>query len=99
MAFAERLYFPRFLRIARCVLIGVGSCRGEKFFAPTLIVEKMTQIIIDLPDDLVASAQHLGEATERDVSEVLVDALAIILPTFKELGAIAKSADLSHLLG
>ena len=44
----------------------------------------MTQITINLPNSLVESAQCLGKATARELSEVLSDSLEIILPTFNK---------------
>lgn len=58
----------------------------------------MTQITIDLPINLVESAQCLGKATARELSEVLSDTLKIILPTFNNLSAIGNHTEVSHLL-
>lgn len=58
----------------------------------------MTQITIDLPVSLVESAQCLGKATERELSEVLIDTLEIILPTFNNLSAVGNHLEVSHLL-
>jgi hypothetical protein len=58
----------------------------------------MTQITIDLPVSLVESAQCLGKATERELSEVLIDTLEIILPTFNNLSAVGNHVEISHLL-
>lgn len=41
-------------------------------------------ITINLPENLVESAQRLGEATARNLSDVLVDTLEIVLPTLLE---------------
>jgi hypothetical protein len=38
-----------------------------------------------LSASLLASVQRLGEATARDVSDVLIDTLEIVLPTFENL--------------
>lgn len=58
----------------------------------------MTQITINLPNNLVESAQCLGKATVRELSEVLIDTLEIILPTFNNLSAIGNNVEVSHLL-
>jgi len=58
----------------------------------------MTQITIDLPVSLVESAQCLGKATERELSEVLIDTLEIILPTFNNLSAVGNHLEVSNLL-
>ena len=58
----------------------------------------MTQITINLPVSLLESAQCLGKATERDLSEVLIDTLEIILPTFNNLSAVGNHLEVSHLL-
>ena len=58
----------------------------------------MTQIPINLPVSLLESAQCLGKATERELSEVLIDTLEIILPTFNNLSAVGNHLEVSHLL-
>ncbi|MFM2380380.1 MAG: hypothetical protein RLZZ143_2962 [Cyanobacteriota bacterium] len=58
----------------------------------------MTQITINLPVSLLESAQCLGKATERELSEVLIDTLEIILPTFNNLSAVGNHLEVSHLL-
>ncbi|CCI25495.1 conserved hypothetical protein [Microcystis aeruginosa PCC 9809] len=58
----------------------------------------MTQIAINLPVSLLESAQCLGKATERELSEVLIDTLEIILPTFNNLSAVGNHLEVSHLL-
>ena len=58
----------------------------------------MTQITINLPNSLVESAQCLGQATARDLSEVLIDTLQIILPTFNNLSVIGNHTEVCHLL-
>jgi len=58
----------------------------------------MTQITINLPVSLVESAQCLGQATARELSEVLIDTLEIILPTFNNLSAIGNHTEVSYLL-
>lgn len=57
----------------------------------------MTQITIDLPVSLVESAQRLGQATARELSEVLLDTLEIILPTFNNLSVIGNHTEVSRL--
>ncbi|MFM6062221.1 MAG: hypothetical protein ACKPH1_16600 [Microcystis panniformis] len=58
----------------------------------------MTQITINLPVSLLESAQCLGKATERELSEVLIDTLEIILPTLNNLSAVGNHLEVSHLL-
>jgi hypothetical protein len=58
----------------------------------------MTQITINLPESLVESAQGLGKATARELSDVLVDTLEIILPAFNKLSGISNQLEISHLL-
>jgi hypothetical protein len=53
-------------------------------------------ITINLPESLIASVQRLGEATARELSDVLVDTLEILLPTLDNLSETsihAKIAD------
>jgi len=54
-------------------------------------------ITINLPEGLVESAQRLGEATARNISDVLVDTLEIILPTFNNLSEISIHSEISQL--
>ena len=42
-------------------------------------------IVINLPESLAASVQRLGEATAREISDVLLDTLEIVLPTLDNL--------------
>ena len=58
----------------------------------------MTQITIDLPENLVESAQRLGQATARNLSDTLADALGVVLPVFSNLSEIGDRIELSHLL-
>ena len=58
----------------------------------------MTQITINLPNNLVESAQCLGHATARELSQVLIDTLEIVLPTFNNLSTIGNYTEVSHLL-
>ena len=57
----------------------------------------MTQITIDLPEDLFQSAQHLGKATARDLSDILTDTLEIILPVFNDLSQTSNHKTIDHL--
>ncbi|MEA5617506.1 hypothetical protein VB711_06595 [Cronbergia sp. UHCC 0137] len=55
-------------------------------------------ITINLPESLVASVQYPGEATAREVSDVLFDTLEIVLPTLDNLSEksiYSKMADVS----
>ena len=61
-------------------------------------ISKMTQITIDLPVSLVESAQCLGKATERELSEVLINTLEIVLPIFNNLSAVGNHVEVSQLL-
>ncbi|MBR8833319.1 MAG: hypothetical protein DSM106950_04550 [Stigonema ocellatum SAG 48.90 = DSM 106950] len=54
-------------------------------------------ITINLPESLVASAQRLGEATAREVSDVLVDTLEIVLPTFDNLSEMSIHSEIAHV--
>ncbi len=54
-------------------------------------------ITIDLPDSLVASVQRLGEATAREISEVLIDTLEIVLPTCDNLSQMSIHSEISHV--
>jgi hypothetical protein len=58
----------------------------------------MTQITIDLPENLVESAQRLGKATARNLSDTLADTLEIILPVFNNLSEIGDRNEFSHIL-
>ena len=58
----------------------------------------MTQITIDLPDNLVESAQRLGTATARNLSDILADTLEIVLPVFNNLSGTSSQKEISHLL-
>ncbi|MBO3459129.1 hypothetical protein G7B40_011780 [Aetokthonos hydrillicola Thurmond2011] len=55
------------------------------------------QITINLPESLVASAQRLGEATARELSDVLVDTLEIVLPTFDNLSEMGINSEIGHI--
>jgi len=54
-------------------------------------------ITINLPENLVESAQRLGEATARELSDVLVDTLEIVLPTFENLSDMSIHSEISHV--
>ncbi|SKB12461.1 conserved hypothetical protein [Planktothrix sp. PCC 11201] len=58
----------------------------------------MTQITINLPESLLESAQRLGNATARELSEVLVDTLEIILPAFNNFSKSGNHVEVSNLL-
>ncbi|MGK7945169.1 MAG: hypothetical protein AB4058_11935 [Microcystaceae cyanobacterium] len=58
----------------------------------------MTKVTINLPEYLVESAQHLEKATAREMSDVFVDILAIILPTLDQPSYTKDEADISQLL-
>jgi hypothetical protein len=46
-------------------------------------------ITINLPESLAASIQRLGEATAREISDVLLDTLEIVLPTLDNLSEMS----------
>jgi hypothetical protein len=54
-------------------------------------------ITINLPEKLVESAQRLGEATARELSDVLVDTLEIVLPTFENLSDMSIHSEVCHV--
>jgi len=58
----------------------------------------MTQITIDLPENLVESAQRLGIATARNLSDILADTLEIVLPVFNNLSRTGDRTEISYLL-
>ncbi len=43
------------------------------------------EIKLNLPESIIESAQRLGNATQRDIAGVLVDALLLLLPTLENL--------------
>lgn len=43
------------------------------------------EIKLNLSDNLVESAKHLGEATQEDVSTILLNILEVLLPTLETL--------------
>lgn len=54
-------------------------------------------ITINLPKNLVESAQRLGDATARKLSDVLVDTLEIVLPTFENLSEMSINSEILHV--
>ncbi|MBG1262027.1 hypothetical protein [Nostoc commune] len=54
-------------------------------------------ITINLPKNLVESAQRLGDATARKLSDVLVDTLEIVLPTFENLSEMSIHSEILHV--
>lgn len=54
-------------------------------------------ITINLPENLVESAQRLGEFTARELSDVLIDTLEIVLPTFNNISEISLNSQISYL--
>ncbi|MEE3719531.1 hypothetical protein V2H45_22565 [Tumidithrix elongata RA019] len=58
----------------------------------------MTQITVNLPDGLIESAERLGKATARELSDILADTLEIILPVFNNLSGTSDRTEISHLL-
>ncbi|MFM7882459.1 MAG: hypothetical protein ACKO8H_11675, partial [Microcystis panniformis] len=79
-------------------LVMVMRSRSLRCTISSILLRQMTQITIDLPVSLVESAQCLGKATARELSEVLIDTLEIILPTFNNLSIIGNQTKVSHLL-
>ncbi len=43
------------------------------------------EVTLSLPENVVESAQRLGDATQRDVAKVLADTLAMLLPVWENL--------------
>ena len=43
------------------------------------------EVTLNLPESLVEMAQRLGDATQRDMNIVLIDTLAMLLPTLEQL--------------
>jgi hypothetical protein len=54
-------------------------------------------ITINLSESLVASVQRLGEATAREVSDVLVDTLEIVLPTLDNLSEMSINSNIADV--
>ncbi len=54
-------------------------------------------ITINLPENLAASVQRLGEATARNISEVLVDTLEIILPSLNNVSENSLNSEISQM--
>lgn len=69
------------------MLLKVGH-RGNKLYSQVHIARAMTmgiEIKLNLSDNLVESAKHLGEATQEDVSTILLNILEVLLPTLETL--------------
>jgi hypothetical protein len=58
----------------------------------------MTQITIDLPENLDESARRLGKATARNLADTLADTLEIVLPVFNNLSRTGDRTEISYLL-
>jgi hypothetical protein len=54
-------------------------------------------IIINLPESLAASVQRLGEATAREISDVLLDTLEIVLPTLDNLSEMSINSNIPDI--
>ncbi|MEH2269616.1 MAG: hypothetical protein V7K68_14465 [Nostoc sp.] len=54
-------------------------------------------ITINLPENLVESAQRLGEATARELSDVLVDMLEIVLPSIDNISDMSINSEIYHV--
>jgi hypothetical protein len=54
-------------------------------------------IIINLPESLAASVQRLGEATAREISDVLLDTLEIVLPTLDNLSEMSINSNIADI--
>ena len=54
-------------------------------------------ITINLPESLAASIQRLGEATAREISEVLLDTLEIVLPTLDNLSEMSINSSIPDI--
>ncbi|AHJ31134.1 hypothetical protein PN465_03485 [Nodularia spumigena CS-584] len=52
---------------------------------------------INLPESLAASVQRLGEATAREISDVLLDTLEIVLPTLDNLSEISINSSIPDI--
>lgn len=60
--------------------------------------DKWLKSWFNLPESLVESAQRLGKAIARDLSEILVNTLEVILPAFSNLSESDNHAEVSYLL-
>jgi hypothetical protein len=54
-------------------------------------------ITINLPETLAASVQRLGEATAREISDVLLDTLEIVLPTLDNLSEMSINSNIPDI--
>jgi hypothetical protein len=54
-------------------------------------------ITINLPESLAASIQRLGEATAREISDVLLDTLEIVLPTLDNLSEMSINSNIADI--
>jgi hypothetical protein len=54
-------------------------------------------IVINLPESLAASVQRLGEATAREISDVLLDTLEIVLPTLDNLPEMSINSNIPDI--
>jgi hypothetical protein len=54
-------------------------------------------ITINLPESLAASVERLGEATAREISDVLLDTLEIVLPTLDNLSEMSINSQIADV--
>jgi len=54
-------------------------------------------ITINLPESLAASVQRPGEATAREISDVLLDTLEIVLPTLDNLSEMSINSNIPDI--
>jgi len=54
-------------------------------------------ITINLPESLAASVERLGEATAREISDVLLDTLEIVLPTLDNLSEMSINSSIPDI--
>ena len=54
-------------------------------------------ITINLPESLAASVQRLGEATAREISDVLLDTLEIVLPILDHLSEMSINSNIADI--
>ena len=54
-------------------------------------------ITINLPESLAASVERLGEATAREISDVLLDTLEIVLPTLDHLSEMSINSNIHDI--
>jgi hypothetical protein len=55
------------------------------------------EVTLTLPENLVAHAKRLGDATQRDVAVILADALEMLLPTWESLSEGSTPPTVSSL--